>query len=442
MPAPKFAEVARSRTDAPAADWMRGAVAAVQRPLAQAEGAMAEGDLARVVTLLRPAVRQLGARLGGGRLWELWAVCGAEGLGNVAPVAAFGEALQAYQDAHDVAGMARCHVALGELQLGRGELMLAAREFGYAHELYVRRAALAEAAASLTARGEVALHAGEPARALQDADAALAVRQHTALPAAVEVAVRLVRAQALAGMRQPQAAARELLWAERLAAHAGGVPLDAAARGFAERRARWQTAGAADPEARDARALALTMARADALLAMGHPRRAAEGVARALAHHGRASCRPRMQAHLLRLEGESLAHDAPARATPVLQAAQRRFVGLQLPYWRLRCEIALLVAAHRAGSPSARERAEALAHARLQCWPMLQARYEAARAAQDRPPAHVPGAVRAPWVGALATRHTGRVDVAAHEEAAPAGLLTRLQHAWGRWRQASEADAG
>lgn len=393
----------------------RGLVAALQGPVRDAERALDAGDYAGAARLLRPSMREIAATLGG-RSFELWARCGAEGAAAIDVRRALNQALHAYQDGHDVAGMARCHADLGELCFGRGELDAAGREFGYANHLFARHGTVQQRVAILGRLASAALHRGEAAQGLADADAALQLCRSLAAPLAVEAEARLVRAQALAALGQPQGAARELLWAERLMAS------DRAAQ--------------ADPGP--------TLARAEGLLAAGHPRRAAS-VLRPLqraasAPHGLS---PQRQAHALRLEGEAALADTPASAATTLDRAQQRFAALGQPYYRITCELALARALHRAGAPDAHARLDALAAARLQRWPRLAATLAHAQAELERPNAHVPGAVRAPWTQAIG-HHTGRVQVdeapgqPAHEEA-HAGLLGRLQSVLGRLRNNSRA---
>lgn len=394
----------------------RGLVAALQGPVRDAERALDAGDYAGAARLLRPSMREIAATLGGGRTFELWARCGAEGAAAIDVRLALNQALHAYQDGHDVAGMARCHAGLGELCFGRGELDAAGREFGYAHDLFARHGTVQERVATLGRLASAALHRGDAAQSLADTDASLRLCRSLAAPLAVEAEARLVRAQALAALGQPQAAARELLWAERLMA--------------------------SDPAAQAAPGL--TLARAEGLLAAGHPRRAAS-VLRPLQQAAAAphELSPQRRAHVLRLEGEAALADAPASAVTALDRAQQRFAALGQPYHRISCELALARALHRAGAPDAHARLDALAAARLQRWPRLAATLAQAQAELERPNAHVPGAVRAPWAQAIG-HHTGRVQVdeapgePAHEEP-HAGLLGRLQSAFGRLRANARA---
>ena len=366
----------------------------------------------------------------------LWETCARLAMAGAAPLdarQALTRALHAYQQEHDVPGMARVHDGLGGLLVGAGELREASREYGYAYQLSGRAGSAAQRIGSLCRQAEAAL-------LMRDADASMAAQIDQALALCralpdshfLEAQARLLAAQAAFVAGYQQEGARQLLWAERLVQQAPhGAPSQMGVSAGA--------VAASEP------AQAMAMLRTEALYRMGFVRRGlgclrtggafvadtgpSDGGALPLEGH----------AHQLRLSGACLLLDQPAAAYAALGKAEQSFARLRQLYFRTFCQVALVRAAHRLGrSDEVRARVDALAAARLLRWPWLQSHFDEARTEADAPVVRVRGAVTAPWMQEV--RHVSRNEPAsspppkAADGVAAAGIIDRLQAAWGRLR--------
>lgn len=407
--------------------------AALHRALHMAQRAADVGDLPRVWAQLRGHAARFVPFALAGPFWEMCARCAFAGVAGVPAhidgQTALTRALHAYQEEHDVPGMARVHAALGGALMGKGELVEASRELGYAQQLSMRSGAVAQRIGSLCRRTEVALLRMDVEAARELANQALdACRQHQASDL-LEAQARLMAAQASALSGHVHKTARHLLWAERLTAYVPPLRVDDAGLGG--------TAGASLGTA----AAAIAMLRSETLYRLGFPRRAlsclqaaARAPAWAPSAPGEDGAPLEGRAHHLRLLGACLVADQPAQAMDLLVQAERAFAHLKQGYFRAFCQITLAQAGARAAAPQAQHLLEVASTLRLARWPLLNRQFEQIRAQPGGPSVRVRGAVQVPWV----------VEVGQSRRRAPApqetphdieqGLLGRLQGVMGRKR--------
>lgn len=407
--------------------------AALHRALHAAQRAADAGDLPRVWDSLRGYAARFVPFALAGPFWELCARCAFAGIRGVPAhldgQTALTRALHAYQEEHDVPGMARVHAALGGALMGKGELAEASRELGYAQQLSMRSGAAAQRIGSLCRRTEIALMRMDVDSARELSDQALdACRAHQA-PDLLEAQARLMAAQAAALCGQVHQTARHLLWAERLSAYAPPLRVEDAGLGG--------TVGASLGTA----AAAFAMLRSETLHRLGFPRRALsclQAAARApewTALAGEQGAPLEGRAHQMRLLGACLLTDQPMQAMDLLWQAEQAFAHLKQGYFRAFCRISLAQAGARAAAPQAQSFMEAASALRLARWPLLDRHFEQIKAQPGGPSVRVRGAVQVPWVVEVGQSRRRRAQAPEQSRQDPDnGLLGRLQGAIGRKR--------
>lgn len=399
--------------------------AVFSRALARAQQAAARYDLQQAWQELRPYAGRGLSYAHEGHFWELCGRCAQAGIAPMELRPVLTRALHAYQEAHDVPGMARMHAALGDAYLAEGELASAAQEFGYAQQLSTHAGSAAQRIGSICRQAEAAVLQQQAQAAVHHAQQALAACRTLEVQGLLEAQARLFAAQACALGGQPQAAARELLWAERLLQH-GAPAAPAEADGMAE-----AAGGFGDG------AFAVALLRAETLYRMGYPRRALACLQPYTEQIPDAS--PQAQAHVQRLRGACLVSDDPIYAEAQLQQAYSTFARLRQGYFRTFCQLALLQTGHRLKASDWSKRWEDAGHLRLQRWPLLAKQYESIRTELVRPSVHARGAVATPWMQHQQGWQAPQAKMAvASKDAVPEaheGLLNKLQTAWGRLRQ-------
>jgi tetratricopeptide (TPR) repeat protein len=263
--------------------------------------------------------------------------CGGDAFGHLQ------RALRAYAAAEDNVGLALVRRCLATACAARGDLAAALE--------HLRVAVLAsaatpqggrEAAEALRLQAEIHLWQRALPAAQGAIEAALQACMRADTTDTLEARTRLTRAHVAAACGHMQHAARDMLWAERLV----GPETDTLAR--------WQVA----------------LARAESLLGMDYPRRAAAGLE---AHRGglEALEDAAMRAHYNRLMGCAYVVDAPAVAHEHLAAANAFFAGLGQHYYWTQCALAQVRCAHRLGLPTQSLLAQLSDMASGQ-WPVLQ----------------------------------------------------------------------
>lgn len=311
--------------------------------------------------------------------------------------------------------MQRAHRALGLYAYGRGELVLAGQELRRAQRLLERQHRPEACIVGLCQQSEVAMAQGRVAidDALTWADDAVGQSQRRGA-AMLEARARLMRARALCLVGQVADAALDMLWAERVAApqvHVG------------------QRLGH--------EALQLMVVRAETLLLLGHPRRAATCLGR-IESEAQAIPLADALAHYQLLTSQAFVDDQPHLAHAAGLAAHRHYVACKQSYHRAACEVALARTARRLGHSDVGARIRALGAARLERWPLIAFAHKRAQEEVSAPHHHVLGAVKTPWMRAV-----GKIDVgpevpghkALGQSNQEPGFMHRLTHAIGRLSQ-------
>lgn len=380
-----------------------------------AEAAVRRQDFRTAVHLLHRAPTLLQG-IGDGRVLELMALCASHNAQAAAgdPWALWHRCLAAYQDAQDARGTERAHRALGLWAYGRGELAVASGELRRAQRLLERQHRPEACVVGLCQQAEVAMAQGRDAidDAQRWADEAVMQCQHNEGWGLLEARARLMRARALCLVGAIGEAALDMLWAERLAApHVR------------------PTGRAMNHEA-----LQLVMCRAESLMLLGHPRRAATCLS-TIDAAARATSQSDVLAHYQLLVSQALVGDLPHDAHAAGLAAQHFYSVRKQAYFRAQSEVALVRSALRLGQDDVQARVRALKAQKLERWPLLAFNFGRAQEEVETPHKHTLGAVKTPWMRAV-----GKIDLGPNAPMAEAmgahdtdaGFMARLNHAIGR----------
>lgn len=384
--------------------------------LEAAEAAVRRQDYRTAVHLLHRAPSLLQGT-GDGRVLELMALsAGHTSLPQAGdPWSLWQRCLGAYQQEQDSRGLERAHRAVGLWAFGRGDLVVAQQHLRRAQALLERQHRPEAFALGLCQQAEAAMAQGRDAvhDAYGWADEAVVQSHHQQGRGLLEARARLMRARASCLLGAVAEAALDMLWAERVAAphlpqHGCG------------------------PWGREA--LQLVMCRAESLLILGHPRRAAtclstiDKVARVTSHRD-------LLAHYQLLVCQALMGDQPHVAHAAGLAAQQYYSLRKQAYFKAACDIALMRSAHRLSHQDTASRLRALTGLKLERWPLLAYAFGRAQEDIDAPQHHALGAVRTPWMRAV-----GKIDVEPHPQSpatmahqdTDAGFMARLGHVIGR----------
>jgi len=252
----------------------------------------------------------------------------------------------AHEHRGDTVGLARLDLLAAAREASAGTLRRALERLARAAQVFTTVGAAAELAAALHLRGDVLLLAGALHEALAACDAALAATTGVAL----EARVRLTRARVLAGLGHAALATRELVTA----------------------------AGLLGTSASPADRVRLRLGRAEALLLVGAPRRAADGLRRVLTDAADLDEVP-VLARVHATLGLALLERDPAGARQELTRARHLHAGCGGEYGVAACDVALAGAERRLGL-DVRRRLGALPPALLVESPHLASRARIARA--------------------------------------------------------------
>lgn len=252
----------------------------------------------------------------------------------------------AHERRGDPAGLARLDLLAAEREANAGALRRAHELLARVTAVFTTAGAAPELAASLHLRSEVLLLAGALHEALAACDAALTTTSGVAL----EARVRLTRARVLAALGHAALATRELVTA----------------------------AGLLGTSASPADRVRLRLGRAEALLLVGAPRRAADGLRRVLTEAADLEEVP-VLARVHATLGDALLERDPAGARRELTRARHLHAGCGGAYGVAACDVGLARAERRLGL-DVRRRLEAVPPALLAESPRLAARARLARA--------------------------------------------------------------
>lgn len=377
-----------------------------------AESAVRRHDYRAAVHLLHRAP-SLVQGTGDGRVYELMALCAMRSQGVAAgdPWALWHRCLAAYQEAHDARGMQRAHRAIGLWAYGRGELGTAAQQLQQAQRLLEREHRVDATVLGLCSQAVVAMAQGRQSidQGYTWANEAVALSQHHEELGHLEAQARLVRARATCLLGAISEAALDMLWAERLASPVASSPGQDGLR--------------------------LGLCRAESLLLLGHPRRAATCL-QALSPVAQASLEADARAHFQLMRCQALVNDQPHDAHASGLLCLHYYVAHKQTYMRAASEIALVRTAVRLGHADAQDRLRAVTALRLEPrWPLLTFAHRRAQEEVEAPHHHALGAVKTPWMRAVGkidlSAATGHEHQPAVQEIRP-GFVDRLHHAIGK----------
>lgn len=380
-----------------------------------AETALRREDFRAAGHLLHRAPSMLQGT-GDGRVLELMALCASHSGQSPThdPWQLWQRCLVAYQQDQDMRGAQRAHRALGLWAFGKGELEVASQELRRAQRLLERQQRPDACVLGLCQQAEVALARGRDhiEEAYRWADEAVVQCQIHEGWGLLDARARLLRARASCLLGSVGEAALDLLWAERASApylkHNG------------------QNMGL--------EVLQVVMCRAETLLLLGHPRRAATCLA-VIDATVRQTSHEDLLAYYHLLVSQALVGDLPHDAHASGLQARNFYSARKQSYLRAVSEIALLRTGLRLGRGDLQHRLRAITNMRPDRWPLVAVVLNRAKEELDAPHALALGAVKTPW-----TRAVGKVNVAtsptedgrSDSQGAEHGFLTKLNHAIGR----------
>lgn len=282
---------------------------------------------------------------------ELLAICATQGAGGEWQQL-LRNAFELYETTRDLSGMARCQYALGEMYMRAGRFSDTDRVLSEARRLFNEagdqmRVTMTDA---LLARSRI--KAGHFVEALDRLDTIVRDLQIHERPE-VDAQVHLDRARIFATFGDATASAKELIAAERFLGVSGSV--------------------------RDRLMMRLT--RAETLVLLGQPQRAASGLLRLL---GEVSKREEMslRAWSYFLLGHALLDDNAPAARQYLVRSRHLFESLNFDYYMVACDIALVHVEQSLGLHPL-GRLQTVAERNFSEWPLMEAHFRLVRAEVD-----------------------------------------------------------